>query len=607
MTKKIFRSIFFATFVGLIVSFVLTMGALYQYFGGLSERQLRNQLDLAAQGVELEGNFYFEGLDSENYRITWIDSDGTVIYDNEADPDQMGNHANREEFIEAKNTGYGESVRYSDTMTTRLVYEAKELSDGSVLRMSITQYSVFMLVLGLVQPLAVAVGLALAFSAFMAMRLAKRIVRPLNEIDLDHPLENVGYEEISPLLHRIDAQQDELAERSGELGQKQKELDTILENMAEGMILLKRNGKILAINKAASDLLDTDRSAVGRPILTISRNLDLENVIEKAYTGERAEKVITFHGGSYQVSASPVSQRGDVIGVAVIMYDVTEHEQAEQMRREFSGNVSHELKTPLHSISGYAELMKDGLVKPEDVRPFAGKIYKEAQRAIQLVADIISLSHLDEGAEDMKREKVDLYAEANAAVCRLLTEAKNAHVTLTIGGSHAEMIGVPDLLETITYNLCNNAIRYNKPGGMVHVEVRAEDGKAILDVRDNGIGIPKKDQKRIFERFYRVDKSRSRAVGGTGLGLSIVKHAVMIHHGQIDLQSAENAGTHITVTFPTGLNAGEPSESPSDHGAESGMEQDVFGPGMADVPEGRDQDSAGDIDSHKKKPKKENE
>ena len=572
MTRKIFRSIFFATFIGLFVSFLLTLGALYQYFSGLSGRELHTQLDIAARGVESEGITYLKSLDLPNSRITWIDAEGNVLYDNEADPGTMGNHAGRQEVSEALSSGYGESSRYSDTMTKRLLYSAERLSDGTILRMSVSQYSVFTLVLGLLQPLIAAVALSLAFSGFTAMRLARRIVRPLNEIDLDHPLENAGYDELSPLLHRIDAQQDELAEREGELGQKQRELDTILENMAEGMILLKRSGKILAINTAAAELLDTERGVIGRQILTVSRNLDLQNVIEKALAGERAEKVVPFHGESYQVSASPVEADGEIRGAAVIMYDVTEREQAEQMRREFSGNVSHELKTPLHAISGYAELMKDGMVKQEDIRPFAGKIYKEAQRAIQLVHDIISLSHLDEGADDMKREKVDLYAEANAAVCRLLTEAKNAKVTLTIGGSHAEMTGVPDLLEAITYNLCDNAIRYNRPGGLVHVEVRGEGSRAVLDVQDNGIGIPKKDQKRIFERFYRVDKSHSRAVGGTGLGLSIVKHAVMIHHGQIDLKSAEGRGTRITVSFPTDLKADEPVQYLPESGREDKAE-----------------------------------
>lgn len=550
MTKRIFRTIFFVTISVFIASVLLFMTVLYDYFSGVEQNQLRIQLELASQGVMNEGQKYFDGLESQDYRITWIGTDGSVLFDSASDANDMENHFEREEVKEALSEGYGESSRYSSTLTERYLYSAKRLPDGTVIRLAVTQNSLLVLTLGMLQPICVIFAVAIVLSAFLASRLSKKIVKPLNELNLDKPLDNDGYDELSSLLRRIDMQQKEIRQQKEELKRKQSEFEAVTGGMAEGIILLNQKGTILSINRAASKLLDTDSFAVGEDILSVNRSLKLTELLHKAEDGKHAEAVMEFGSGKYQLAASPVVTNNEVIGIVVLILDVTEKEKAEQMRREFTANVSHELKSPLHTISGCAELLSNGMVKQENITDFSKRIYTETGRMIRLVEDIIKLSHLDEGADDMKREKTDLFALAGRVVTALIAEAQKVEVSLELSGESAVLCGIPQLLESIIYNLCDNAIKYNKKNGSVSVTVKNEGEFVILTVSDTGIGIPKEHRERIFERFYRVNKSHSKEIGGTGLGLSIVKHAARLHNAEIELQSAVNGGTAVTVKFP---------------------------------------------------------
>lgn len=551
MTKRIFRSTCFVAIAVLIACIVLIMGALYSYFSSVQMNQLHMQTALAAQGVNNEGLSYFDGLDISDYRITLVSPDGSVLYDCRADAGTMENHLKREEIQEALKNGEGESRRFSSTLSESSLYCAQKLNDGSVLRLSVAQKSIFTLVLGMSQPICVVLVVAIVLSLYLAYRLSKNIVRPLNELDLDDPLSNNdGYDELSPLLKRIDRQQKQLKRQANEMQKKQDEFTAITESMNEGLILLNPKGTIISINPAAAKLLDAGQFSKGKNILTVNRSLALQEVISDAVAGKSAEKIIELHERHYQVDASPVISDGAVGGIVLLLFDITEKEDAEQLRREFTANVSHELKTPLHSISGYAEIIKSDLISPEDIKPFASKIYSEAQRMIQLVEDIINLSHLDEGADSMSFEDCDLYLMAQDTVASLSSEADASDITVTLSGDSAVIKGVPHMLSGIIYNLCDNAIKYNRPGGKVNIDIRDLASSAILSVRDTGIGIPPEHQNRIFERFYRVDKSHSKEVGGTGLGLSIVKHAAKIHGAKVSVESTPGEGTCISLEFP---------------------------------------------------------
>lgn len=550
MTKRIFRSICLVALAVLVATVALIMGVLYGYFTDMQHDQLKMQTELAAQGVNNEGLDFFQDMNMKDYRITLIQPDGTVIYDSQVQSGDMENHLEREEVQEALSSGYGESERYSATLMETSLYSAIQLDDGSILRMSISQSSILTLLLGALQPIIVIIVIAVILSLFLASRLSKKIVKPLNELDLDDPLSNEGYDELSPLLLRVYNQQKQLKKQAAALQKSQDEFAAATASMSEGLILLNDKCTILSINKAATVLLDTDQHCVGQNILTVNRDLELQDVLSKALNGEQNEIILDLHDGHYQISASPVISDSAVSGIALLIFDVTEKENAEQMRREFTANVSHELRTPLHSISGYAELLKNGMVKTGDIRPIASKIYGEAQRMVQLVEDIINLSHLDEGAEDMLREKVDMFEIVKATVQSLEPEAESADVSINMTGEQAVITGVPQLLSGIVYNLCDNAIKYNHKGGRVSINLKSSANEVLLTVSDNGIGIPAEDQNRIFERFYRVDKSHSKEVGGTGLGLSIVKHSAKIHNAKISLESTVGKGTTITVRFP---------------------------------------------------------
>ncbi len=550
MTKRIFRSICLVALGVFAASVALFLFVLYDYFGGVQKDQLQMQTELAAHAAANEGLSYFDGLNTGHYRITWIDGDGEVLYDNRSDSGGMENHLEREEIKEALATGMGESSRYSVTLMERALYCAKRLPDGSVIRLSVPQSTLLTLFLGMLQPICVIFAIAIVLSLVLASRLSKRIVKPLNALDLEKPLSNEGYDELAPLLHRIDSQQRQIQYQKGELARMQQEFETITENMTEGILLLNPNGNVLGINHAAKRLFGTDASCIGQHLLSVNRSAQISDLLLSAGSGRHDERTMDLAGGRYQLLLSPVRNGEKLSGSVLLVINVTEKEKSEQMRREFTANVSHELKTPLHTIAGSAELLANGLVKEADRIGFYTRIQGEAQRMIRLVGDIIRLSHLDEGAEDMRREEVDLFVLAEETVKSLRTEAENAHISLSLNGEPAVILGVPQLLQSILFNLCDNAIKYNREYGSVSVTVKAESDHVILAVADTGIGIPPQHQERIFERFYRVDKSRSKELGGTGLGLSIVKHAARLHNAKIGLQSVENGGTTITVTFP---------------------------------------------------------
>ena len=550
MTKRIFRAICLVALAVFLASVTLIMGILYDYFSQVQQDQLRIEAGLAARGVEENGAAYFEGLDTQSYRITWIGADGTVLFDSDSDASIMENHLEREEVKQAMVSGYGHSARYSSTLMERLLYSAQRLEDGSVIRLAITQNSVLTIMLGLIQPVLLVSLVAVILALALASRVSKTVVRPLNELNLDEPLNNEGFDELSPLLRRIDSQQRQLKGQALELKQKKDEFLAVTSNMSEGLVLLNSSGTILSINNAALTILDADKSSVGQDILTVNRSLEMQKLLEEAKRGQRSETKLCLTGREYQLDASPIISGGNIGGVALLLFDITERENAEQLRREFTANVSHELKTPLHSISGCAELMKNGMVKPEDTVRFAGQIYSEAQRLINLIEDIIRLSRLDEGAEDMQRERVDLYALSGSVMDSLGDEAKENKITMELCGAPAFIWGVRQLVSGMIYNLLENAIKYNKANGSVKLSVSNEGEFSVVKVSDTGIGIPPEHQSRVFERFYRVDKSHSKEVGGTGLGLSIVKHSAMVHNAKIDLQSAPGKGTSITVRFP---------------------------------------------------------
>ena len=549
MTKRIFRSIFTVAAVILLASFVLITGVLYEYFSNKQVDQLNMQTHLAAQGLEAAGEDYLSDMDISGCRLTWIAADGTVLYDSQAEQSGMENHADREEVRQALKTGHGESMRYSTTLMERQLYSADRLSDGTVVRISDTQYTPLTLILGMIQPVIIIALIALLLSLLLASHMAKRIVKPLNEMSLDNAEKIETYPELAPLTDKLKSQQNQLREQEKELRRRRDEFDAATGSMTEGLVLLNEQGSVLSINKAATKALDIGRYCIGKDIRALSEEPRLRETVEKALGGEHGEAHITLGGVSYRLYASPVTSGDRVAGAALLMLDTTEKEKAEQLRREFSANVSHELKSPLHTISGCAELLANGIVKPEDVPHFLSQIQSESKRMIALIEDIIKLSHLDEGAEDMQREDVDLLSVARREAGNLSQAAEDAGVTLTVSGESAVINGIPQLLAAIVHNLCENAIKYNHPGGFARVNVRREGKKTLLTVEDDGIGIPPEEQQRIFERFYRVDKSHSKEVGGTGLGLSIVKHAAALHNARISVVSAPDRGTTITLAF----------------------------------------------------------
>ena len=550
MTKKIFKSTVLVSASVLILGVAFVLGILYQYFGKQLDTELAREAGYLAYGVEQQGEEYLQQLKNTDSRITYIGEDGRVLYDNEADAAEMENHKDREEFQEALATGAGEAQRMSSTLSEKTVYYAKRLSDNSVLRVSSTQYSAFALVLQLIQPVLCIIFVMLILAGVFASKIAGKIVEPINELDLEKPDENEVYEEVAPLLGKINRQNRQIRTQLEEARRNQEEFSIITENMQEGLLVIDSYTMILSGNSSAWKIFQVDKPGMGRSVYSLDRNEDFRKVIETVLEGKHGNALLHLDNEFVQLIANPVNRDGKTVGAVLLLMNETEKVQRENLRREFSANVSHELKTPLTSISGFAEIIQDGFVKEEDVKKFAGRIYKEAQRLIQLVEDTIRISQLDEGENPYEWENIDLYTVAKDVCGNLNEAAKKKNVHLYIEGERLICRTVRPILEEILYNLCDNGIKYNKDNGIVTILMKDLGNEVQLSVEDNGIGIPREDRKRVFERFYRVDKSHSKEIGGTGLGLSIVKHGVTFLGGTLKLVSEVDKGTEITVTLP---------------------------------------------------------
>ena len=550
MTKKIFKSIMFVCALVLAVGLAAVMGILYSNFDGHMRKELSKEAAYLAYGVEQQGLDYLKNIKDKSARITYIDQDGTVLFDNEADVSEMKNHSDRTEFQKAEKYGAGESSRYSDTLSEKTIYYALRLKDGTVLRVSGTQDSVLALVENLIFPLCGLLCLMLILSGIMASVISKRIVKPINELDLESPEENQIYEELSPLLSKIHRQNREIQNQLELAKQQQEEFSLITENMQEGLIVIDKYTMILSANSSAWNLFHMDRVCQGESVYCLDREEEFRHAIEQVLSGEHTELVLKLNGSDIQLIANPVIRDKKTEGAVVLLVNVTEKLERESLRREFSANVSHELKTPLTSISGFAEIMQGGLVKNEDIPKFAGRIYKESQRLLQLVEDVIQISQLDEEKTPYVWEPVDVYQVCKSAFDSLKEKAYKMNVHLYICGESMKMEAIRTLLEEAVYNVCDNAIKYNRNDGSVSIFLEQTAQEVQIVVKDTGIGIPREDQDRVFERFYRVDKSHSKEIGGTGLGLSIVKHAVSTLDGSVGLGSEVGSGTEICMKFP---------------------------------------------------------
>lgn len=547
MTKKIFKAIALVAGIMLIACLLIIVDCLYEYFCSVQENELKDMLDVASKAVSSDGSSFLTRLKSNRFRLTWVAADGSVIYDTQTG--ELENHMERAEVKEAMQNGEGESRRYSSTLMEKTIYYAKRLDDGTVLRISTSSATAGKLLLGMLRPIVIVLIAALVLSLILADRLAKRIVEPLNALDLDRPLENDAYEELSPLLNRINRQHMQIARQLEDLNKKKDEFEQITESMQEGLVLLDQKGTILSINKAARSLFLANEECIGKDFITIERSYGVISAIQQAVRSGHAEERMEQGGRIYQLDITRIESAAKPVGAVILSFDITEQENAEQNRREFTANVSHELKTPLQGIIGSAELIENGMVKPEDMPRFVGHIRTEAQRLVTLIADIIRLSQLDEGHE-LPMEGVDMLCVASDAAAQLKAAAEAKHISMSIEGEACTVYGARSLLYEVAYNLIDNAIKYNRENGVVDIKVSRENKKVKLTVSDTGIGIAPEHQQRIFERFYRVDKSHSKASGGTGLGLSIVKHAVQYHHGEIKLKSELNKGSEITVALP---------------------------------------------------------
>ena len=546
MTSKIFRSTVFVAVVVLLCSLGIVIGVLYNHFTGVQVQQLKDELSLAVTGTEQYGNTFLENVEADRFRVTWIDADGTVLFDTQVDQTTMENHADREEIQEAFETGSGSAVRNSSTLTEQTYYEAQRLQDGTVLRISTNQASAWALMMDLLWPIILIAVLAIGLSLILARRMAKNIVEPMNNLDLEHPLSNDTYEELSPLLRRINQQHLQIDAQMRKLQHKTDEFIQITSHMQEGLVVLDKETRIRSLNSAAMKVFGTEEPCVGSSFFQVNRSNPLRQALNDALDRGHGSVMQELEGRIYRFDTSSIQSDGNLLGAVILAVDVTESQNAEQMRREFSANVSHELKTPLQGIIGSAELLESGMVKPEDTSRFVGHIRKEASRLVNLIEDIIRLSQLDEGVE-LPTEPVDMLQLAEDVKEILAPSAAEKNVKIDVTGNGFTFKGVRRMLQEIIYNLCDNAIKYNVPGGSV--TIHAENNRLV--VSDTGIGIPAEHKDRIFERFYRVDKSHSKASGGTGLGLSIVKHAVQYHHGIITLQSELSKGTTISVLFDT--------------------------------------------------------
>ena len=544
MTKRIFRSIFAVAAVVLLLSLSVVLGVLYNHYSDVKWKQMESALALTRLGLESSGEAYLQSVNAEDFRITWIDGSGAVLFDTDANAASMDNHAQREEIKEALTYGKGTSQRYSNTLTTIMLYSAVRLDDGTVLRIAAAQDSILALLLDVLLPMLIIFVAAVLISMLLAKALAKKIVDPLNDLNLDAPTKAQTYDELSPLLHRIDKQNKQISAQVAQLKEKTDQFEQTTASMNEGLVLLDAEGKILSINPAATKLFETSSACVGLDFLVVDRSAAMREGIQKALAGKHAEFRTSKHGGEYQIGISAITTGEKLLGAVVLAFDVTEQVNSQRNRQEFTANVSHELKTPLQSILNSAQLLQSGLVRPEDNAKFTGYICSEAERLLNLINDVIRLSQLDESGE-FPKESVDLYQVSSQVLQSLLPAADMKNVTVELLGESTVIPGIRQLAYELIYNLCDNAIRYNKDGGKVTVTV----GKDSVTVKDTGIGIPKEHQTRIFERFYRVDKSHSRETGGTGLGLSIAKHAAQCLGAHIELNSVVSEGTTMRIVF----------------------------------------------------------
>lgn len=548
MTKRILRSMLLVSAIVLALGFAMTLGILYQYFSGELEQELKQEAEYLSAAVEGQGPDYLEELTDTEGRITLIDSDGKVLFDNTADKEKMENHKDREEFKEALSNGIGQAERVSKTLSEKTVYYARRLPNQQVLRVSTTHYTVLALVSGLIQPICYVILAMLILAGVFAYRLSKRIVDPINQLDLETPENNKAYDEIAPLLSKISSQQKEIRRQLSVAKRQQEEFTIITENMQEGLLVIDTHTSVLSLNSSALRFFGTAENPGRESVYALNRSGSFQKLIEACLSGHHSTAELQLTGRNCQLIANPVLRGGAVQGAVILMVDITEKIQRENLRREFTANVSHELKTPLTSISGFAEIIRDGYVKPEDVKKFAGNIFRESQRLITLVGDIIKISQLDEGSVPYQKENTDLYNVVKEVYTSLEGAAEASGIRLYLEGGHQKVMTVKPILTEILYNLCDNAIKYNRQGGTVTVTLGSgEDGAARIDIADTGIGIAEEEQQRVFERFYRVDKSHSKEIGGTGLGLSIVKHGAAYLGMEVKLCSVPGEGTVVTL------------------------------------------------------------
>ena len=547
MNKKIFRSSMAVALVVLLSSIVLIMGILFQYFENQLQSELESEASYIAYAVENQGVDYLHNFSNGNKRITLISPDGDVIADTAANETELDDHSDRQEVIDALKNGKGKSIRYSNTLAEKTVYYAMKMDDGNILRVSTTQYTVVTIILSLIQPILIVFVVAVVLSFVLSQKVSRSIIKPINELDLDNPSNNEPYDELAPLLQKISKQKKTIEKQIKEAEHKQEEFRLITENMKEGFIVVDKQMNLLTYNRSALRLLGIEKEKP-EDILTEPDD-NLFYVMNKALKGEREKSDLTLGNNNYSLIANPVFENDKVIGAVILIIDVTESVKREQLRREFTSNVSHELKTPLTSISGFAEIMKNGGTPDAVVTDFSTSIYDEAQRLISLVNDIIKISELDEKNVQTASEEVDLYELSADIINRLKPVADKRNISFNLIGESTIVSGTAKILDEMIYNLCDNAIKYNVDKGTVDVILSESNHHIKLTVRDTGIGIPQAEQERIFERFYRVDKSHSKAIGGTGLGLSIVKHAAIYHNAEIKLKSELDKGTSITVMF----------------------------------------------------------
>lgn len=554
MTKKILAGVIGVSLVIMLVCVGLVMGIMYDYMGEKIDEQMASEAILAEEAWLTGGEAFLDRMEDRpdiKSRITLIDSQGKVLYDSVADQSSMENHMEREEVKEALTEGIGKASRTSYTLAEDTRYYAKKTADGNIVRISTSHYSQLGLLLDTFGMIIITVAVLIMLSVFISYRVARAIIKPINDIDLDNPDINENYEELGPLLHRIHQQNNRIKRQMEKLRKSREEFNIITKNMSEGLIIIDKDTEILTYNRSATEMLGGgDGRQIEGSVLKLNRSEPFRKAVSEALEGNNSQVYLTEGDATYEIISNPVREEEEVTGAILIVMDVTEREKGEKLRREFTSNVSHELKTPLTSIYGVSDMLASGMVKAEDVAGFAGTIKEESARLISLIDDIIKLSRLDESTVPQETEIIDVFGSARDVVSRLSGKASENDIELSFSGEPSEIKGVQHILDEIVYNICENAIKYNRPGGFVKVSVRNEGSESLITVADNGIGIPKTDRERVFERFYRVDKSHSKQIGGTGLGLSIVKHGVIYLGGKINLESEEGVGTVITVGFP---------------------------------------------------------